>query len=74
MPQALLLLDSAALGAPLVLFGILIWTGLERRLELGARERLVRARIMQPRFVPAALTLVAVAPATVTLPRRRTAA
>jgi hypothetical protein len=68
MPQPFLLLDTAALAAPLLLFGILIWTGLERRLELAAKERRVRARITQPRFAPAA------SPASVTLPRRRTAA
>ena len=68
MPQAFFLLYGAALAAPLFLFGILIWTGLERRLGLAAKERLMRGRIMQPRVAPAAaLTLVA---APVTLPHR----
>jgi hypothetical protein len=76
MPQVFLLLYGAALAAPLLLFAILIATGLERRLDLRARERLVRARIMHPRVAPAAaLTLVVIAPAPVTLPRQgRTAA
>ena len=77
MPQAFVLVYSAALAAPLVLFAVLIWTGLERRLELAAKERLVRSLIMQPRVAPAAsLTLVAWARSTVTAvrPRSRTAA
>lgn len=72
MPQAFILLYGAALAAPLVLFGILIWSGLEQRLELGAKERLVRSRIMQPRVAPAAsLVLIPVAAPAVISPRRR---
>jgi hypothetical protein len=77
MPQAFILLYGAALATPLLLFGILIWTGLERRLELAAKEHLVRGRIMEPRFAPAAsLTLITLAPQTVRTvrPRRRSAA
>ena len=73
MPQALILLDGAALGTPLLLFCILIWTSLERRLELAEKERLVRGRVMQSRVAAAAaLTLVAVAPASA-IGRGRTA-
>ena len=75
MPQVCILVYGAALAAPLVLFGILIWTGLERQLEFAAKERLVRNRIMQPRLAPS-LTLVALARSTVVAmrPRGRTAA
>jgi len=76
MPQVSLLLYAAALGAPLVLFGILIWTELEQRLEIAARDHLVRSRLLRPRTSPAALALVMPAPAPVIAPqpRARTAA
>jgi hypothetical protein len=77
MPQVSLLLDAAALGAPLVLFGILIWTEIEERLEIAARDHLVRSRLLGPRGLsPVALTLVipASAPAIAPQPGARTAA
>jgi hypothetical protein len=76
MPQVSLLLYGAALAAPLALFVILIWTSLERRLELAAKERLVRRRIMRPHAMPnPALTLVIAAPvAAAPRQRARTAA
>jgi hypothetical protein len=77
MPQACILLYGAALAAPLVLFAILICTGLERRFELAAKERLLRGRTVEPQAAPAAsLTLVAWARSTAisVRPRSRTAA
>jgi hypothetical protein len=61
MSQTLILLIDAAAATPLVLCGILIWTGVERRVELAARERTVRAWMMRPRVAPSA-PLVLVAP------------
>jgi hypothetical protein len=77
MPQVSLLLDAAGLGAPLVLFGILIWTEIEERREIAARDHLVRSRLLRPRSLsPAALTLVmpASAPAIAPQAQARTAA
>jgi hypothetical protein len=76
MPQVSLLLDAAGLGAPLVLFGILIWTEIEERLEIAARDQLVRSRLLRPRSLSPALTLVtpASAPAIAPQAQARTAA
>ncbi len=78
MPQVSLLLDAAALGAPLVLFGILIWTGIEKRFDIAAKDQLVRSRLLRPRSAsPVALALVMPAQAPViatTQPSARTAA
>ncbi|HUK58513.1 MAG TPA: hypothetical protein VLV50_04720 [Stellaceae bacterium] len=44
MPEAYLVLWGASLLAPIFLFGIAIWTGIERQLALAALERRVRER------------------------------
>jgi hypothetical protein len=55
MPAACILLYAASVAAPLVLFAVLIWNGIERRLATAAHERFVRERRMP---APAATVLM----------------
>jgi hypothetical protein len=49
MPLAYLMLCGASVLAPIILFGIAIWTGIERQLALAALERRVRERSLEQR-------------------------
>lgn len=44
MPEGIILIYGADLLAPSLLFAILMWAGIARRLELSARRRSVMAR------------------------------
>ncbi len=60
MEEGLILIYGAAAGAPLLLVGVLIWSGLERRPAARAKERTIvrrryawaaAARAMTPRRI-----------------------
>lgn len=70
MPEVHILLLGASFTAPLLLFTVLAWTGIEHRRELGALEQRVRRQVTAMPGVQ--LGLVAVA--SPLSRRRRTAA
>lgn len=69
MLEASLVLYGGSVLAPVLLFGVLIWSGIERLAALAALERRVRERILRPRPVAPELWFAALTPR-----RRRDAA
>ena len=71
MPEAYLMLYGASIVAALFIFGVVIWTGIERHLALAALERRVRERIMRRRPAAPPLWLVDIGTPRASPPRRR---
>ncbi len=69
MPAAYLVLCGASVLAPLILFGIAIWTGVERQFALAALEHRVRTHTLRPQRLAQVIWLAPDTPPFVPRPR-----